>query len=458
MTGASKSTGPAFPVQLRPGSIVWIGLLLVFILPAFGAGRKAEGAERASGLTDTISGEWSGHLRTSAVLSRAESGSHFNPVGSSSTLVDGSSELRLKNTLYFGRDQKLTTHYLVNAFYGDMLEQSQGRHRPPSALDMDGLLPGFAEEDRTSLFDLSQTFYGQDDVLARHRLDRLKFSLFKDWGTLNLGRQALTWGNGIVFHPFDLFNPFSPSAIIKDYKTGQDMAALLLPLGNAAELDVLYVPRRNRQTRNLSWNESSLAGKFHFFAADCEFDILVADHFQDLVFGFGARGSLESAAWRLDATWTDPEQSSGYLSLVANIDRSWVWMEKNFYGFLEAYYHGLGVEEPETVLAEPELIARIERGELFVLSRAYLALGMEVELHPLLMAGTNLILNIGDGSGLLQPKLTWDPTADLEVIVGANLYFGDSGSEFGGFDLATSSGVVRFQEPNAAFAWLTWYF
>lgn len=457
MTGASETTGSVLSGRLRLVLIVLTGLFLVFVQPPAGAGQKGEVSDSV-GWIDRIDAEWSGYLRTSALVSASEGGTFLNPEGSSEIFYDGSSEFRLKNKLYFGRDLVLTAHYLLSGFYGDILKNSPELKKRQSVQVGRGLFPGFAEEDRTGLFDFSRTFTRNEGFLGRHRLDRLYFSLVKSRGTLNLGRQALTWGNGLVFHPFDLFNPFSPTAIITDYKTGQDMASLLLPLGSDAELDLLYVPGRDRQSSKVGWDASSLAGKLHLFAFGCEFDVLAAHHFQDLVLGFGARGSLENAAWRLDLTWTEPEQSPGYLSLVANIDRSWVWMEKNFYGFFEVYYHGLGVEEPETVLEKPGLVARIQRGEIFVLSRVYLAPGMEVELHPLLRAQMNLILNTGDGSGLLQPKLTWDPRADLEVIVGANLYFGDKGSEFGGFDLSTQAGEMRFQEPNAAFAWLTWYF
>ena len=38
------------------------------------------------------------------------------------------------------------------------------------------------------------------------------------WGVVCVGRQAVTWGNGLIFNPMDLFNPFSPVDIERDYK------------------------------------------------------------------------------------------------------------------------------------------------------------------------------------------------------------------------------------------------
>ena len=42
----------------------------------------------------------------------------------------------------------------------------------------------------------------------------------------------------------DLFNPFSPTAVQRDYKVGDDMAHVQLPL-NTGELQMLYLPRRD---------------------------------------------------------------------------------------------------------------------------------------------------------------------------------------------------------------------
>ena len=44
-----------------------------------------------------------------------------------------------------------------------------------------------------------------------------------DHVVMRFGRQAITWGNGLVFNAMDIFNPFDPAAVDKEYKTGDDM-------------------------------------------------------------------------------------------------------------------------------------------------------------------------------------------------------------------------------------------
>jgi hypothetical protein len=81
----------------------------------------------------------------------------------------------------------------------------------------------------------------------------------------------------------------------------------------------------------------SLAGKLHFARGTADFDLMTAIHYEDTVIGFGSAGYLGDAAWRLDAVWTFLRED--YLSLVANMDYSWVWRERNFYGFLEFFFN-----------------------------------------------------------------------------------------------------------------------
>ena len=66
-----------------------------------------------------------------------------------------------------------------------------------------------------------------NDQTLYHRLDRLSVTFQPYWGTLQIGRQALTWGNGFLFNPMDLFNPFSPTQIDREYKPGDDMVSIL---------------------------------------------------------------------------------------------------------------------------------------------------------------------------------------------------------------------------------------
>jgi hypothetical protein len=113
----------------------------------------------------------------------------------------------------------------------------------------------------------------------------LNFTFKPSWGSVRIGRQAITWGNGLIFNPMDLFNPFPPADIQRDYKVGDDMALAQVALPYSADLQLLYVVRRDPDTNNVEADRNSLAGLLHFSAGTTEFDVMATRHFDDYVVG-----------------------------------------------------------------------------------------------------------------------------------------------------------------------------
>jgi hypothetical protein len=257
----------------------------------------------------------------------------------------------------------------------------------------------------------------------------------------------------------DLFNPFAPTDVIRDYKIGVDMANILFTVPPSMDVQFLYVPRRDVTSGDVKWEESSMAGKLHFPKDTTEFDIMAAYHYQDHIVGIGSTGYLANAAWRLDATWTflrSTTANDDYLSLVANMDYSWVWHAKNVHGFIEYFYNGLGQTDYPAALLEPDIYERFLRGELFTLGRHYLSSELHIELHPLFNAFLSVITNIEDPSGVIQPRAQWDVITNLQCTMGANLYFGQTGSEYGGFSIPASP--FLYAPADRVYIWLTYYF
>jgi len=312
--------------------------------------------------------------------------------------------------------------------------------------------------------DLTHTLKEEDSYILAQRLDRLNFTFKTNWGLVRIGRQAITWGNGLIFNPMDLFNPFPPADIQRDYKVGDDMVLAQVALPRSADLQLLYVVRRDSATHNLEADRNSLAGLLHFAVGTTEFDIMATRHFDDYVVGFGTSGILGGAAWRLDSTATflndgEGQNTKNYVSAVANMDYSWIWWEKNFYGLLEYYYNGLGEGDYPGALSNPDITKRLTRGELFVLGKHYLSAEIQVELHPLFTVFLTSINSVEDPSGILQPRAVWNIAQNLDMKIGANIFYGDNGdpgSEFGGFIIPGTN--IHSRSPNNVFLWLNYYF
>jgi hypothetical protein len=401
---------------------------------------------------------WGGHAKARGSVSRHDYRTVFQLVGDR-TLYDGSAECRVKGELFFGQWGHVDVHYETVFTGGDTRSNVKKLEQVlPAPTQGDFLLSRPLEDDRR-LFDLTRSIVDDHHCLLYHRLDRLSLSLMHKWGMVRLGRQAVTWGDGLIFNPLDLLSPFSPSDIERDYKLGEDMVFVQFSPPPMGDSQFFYVPRRDPVTGEVEWDQSSLAGKLHMAVGTTEFDIMAASHFKDIVVGLGSTGYLLDAAWRMGVTWTFLDKDrygDGYLSLVANMDYSWAWFGKNFYGFVEFFYNGLGHHTYAEAITDPEIVQRIQRGDLFTLDRYYVAAHVRVELHPLVNLYLTLINNLADPSGIIQPRATWDITQNTQVTLGGTIHYGGTGTEFGGFRLPATPFLYR--APDQAFLWITYFF
>ena len=429
-----------------------VSLVLVFYAAA---GWTADTESGGAAARARVEAQWGGHLKLRGSVAWPRSDTLYGELDTNPWL-DGNGEFRLKNKLFFGKEAVFETHYEALVTGGDTR-----RRTDDLALASAGstarlfVVPRQLQDDRR-LLDLTSTIAENDSTLVFHRLDRLSLTLIPSWGLVRVGRQAVTWGNGLVFNPMDLFNPFAPVEIDRDYKVGDDMALVQALLGAGADCQLLYVPRRNPDGGDVGWNQSSLAGKTHFGVAAVEWDLMAAHHYGDQVVGIGSSGYLGDAAWRADGTWTFLEDGGGFAAFVANLDCSWTFLGKNWYGLAEFYFNGLGASDPGEALEDQDLRLRLARGELFTLGRFYLAGSQRVELHPLVNVFLTAIVNLGDPSGILQPRIVWDAAQNLQLTGGLNLFWGGPGTEYGG--VVPPDSDLRLRSPESAYLWVSYFF
>jgi len=417
----------------------------------------------AQPLLEDLPGYWSGHLRARGRVSEPEEGSVYSPAGGD-TLHDWAGELRLKWDMPLENRLSFTVHYVNAATGGATRESLPGLAAVSPALAGSPVIPGGSVDDDTRALDLTATLDEDEDFLWYHRIDRLCLAYNPTWGNVRVGRQAVTLGNGLIFNPMDLFNPFSPTNVERDYKTGDDMVFVELIPQTGMNLQFLYVPRRDPDG-DLSPDYSSVAAKARFPVAGLEVDVLASRHFEDTVVGAGASGYLGASTWRADLVWgvlhDEPappgvDQKDTYAAVVANLDRSWMYKGKNFYGLLEFYHNTLLDNDYATDTMEPAVARRLEYGELHSLGSTYLAGSVQMEAHPLVNLYLTMINNLADPSGALLPRVEYSARQNLQVTLGANLFWGGSGTEYGGWTIPGTS--LSTAPPQAAYAWATWYF
>ena len=316
----------------------------------------------------------------------------------------------------------------------------------------------FINDDRR-LFDLTHEIKNRQKDAMVLRLDRISVGFTGDKTVVRFGRQAISWGNGLLFTPMDIFNPFNPTAVDKEYKPGDDMIYAQYLQENGNDLQVVGVVRRDPENGEIKQDVSSAALKYHGFWGSNEYDLMLAEHYGQSVLGAGISTGVGGAVLRGDLVWHDTDSGSVY-SGVAGVSYSGVLGGHNWTGFLEYYYNGFGLPDglysPARILGIRELVSRLSRGELFNIGRHYLGTSVLLELTPLININANIFVNLIDPSAYTQVVLSYDWKQDIQLQGALNIPIGEKGSEYGGIrGLQTGQ---YFSIGPSLFAQLAWYF
>jgi hypothetical protein len=345
-------------------------------------------------------------------------------------------------------------HYVMDALYSRDLASCQVR----GTLITDGC--DLAGSDARQLFDLSTSRTIGDDALLLQYLDRLWLGYANDHLVARFGRQAISWGNGMVYNTLDLFNPFAPDTIDTDYKRGEDMLYLQWLFDDGDDLQTLLIPRRDVISGKVDSQDSALAAKMHWLQDAYELELLVARNYGDNLVGAGYTTELHENVVNANISLTDTADGTVF-STVINYNFSSVIRNRNLSGFIEFFYNGFGLSggdhSLQDVINDEALYSRLLRGELFTTGRYYLAGSVSIEMTPLLQLNPTLFINLGDGSGMLQFIGSYSLAEDLDLLAGFNLPAGPDGSEYGGLYTAAAGGQL-LTPANTLFARLAWYF
>lgn len=400
---------------------------------------------------DEVDYELGGHIKGRLLADWFPGDSFFNQL-SGSNAVDVESNFRLN----FGANKgawNFDAAWQVFAGYGDRIEFTR------MIQDDAGFFGNGLVRDDRRLFDLTSVIEDDDKFAALHRLDRAWLGYTSERTVVRFGRQAISWGNGLIFSPMDIVNPFDPTAVDTEYKSGDDMLYGQYLRSNGDDVQAAFVFRRDVVTGDPESDQGTAAVKYHGIAGESEFDLLVAKHFDETTVGIGGNHGFGGMVWRGDLLVSDTDLGTN-IQLVTNLSYSWVWHEKNMSGVIEYYFNEFGLSDDPYTLAEisqnADLFNRLARGEMSTVGRNYLAGGISIELTPLWILTPNIFANLDDGSALLQIVSSNNLSQNMEFLGALNVPFGPSGSEFGG--VATDVVGVYLSTDLSLFAQISWYF
>jgi hypothetical protein len=271
-------------------------------------------------------------------------------------------------------------------------------------------------------FDLEYRFDIGDDAVGLLEFDRLNFRWDQEQFRLVVGRQTMTWGVNYFWPVLDLFAPFAPERIDREYKPGIDAIRLTVPLGDFSEVEV--VTAGQGKTFPDDFSLASL-GRFHMGTTDLGF--MGGRFHTDTVLGAFVTGELPGIGIRGEFAFTQSGDERDRDIDRERFARASLGLDfqltLNTILTAEAHWNGYGAEDPEGYrrIAESD---RVSRGEVTSLGRIYTGFSLSWQAHPLIRVSAALLTNWGDKSSLLQPAADWSVTDSMVVQLGSSFGFG----------------------------------
>jgi len=338
----------------------------------------------------------------------------------------------------------------------DIQYVATGQDGESVVLDRTQTLAGTAPP--STWLNLTGTSLDRGHVLVQDGFDRLSLTYSVSDVVVRIGRQALSWGSGLVFRPMDLFDPFSPTAIDTEFKPGTDMiyAQYLFPDGS--DLQAIAVPRSEHPGESPTADASSFALHYRGRILGMETTMLLARDRGDWTAGLGVSGQVAGATWNVELVPTAVHSGAIVLSGIANASYAAEVGGHNARLFAEYFRNGFGVLGSAVLEDLPiSLQDRLLRGQLFNVRRDYIAAGMTLEWSPLVTFNPTVIAGLDDASLDIISAVTWSLGDNLVLEAGAQSPLGRRGSEFGGLRL-NSAGPITSAPPEQFYLQLRKYF
>jgi hypothetical protein len=303
----------------------------------------------------------------------------------------------------------------------------------------------------TTLYDLTTSWTSNANTSVTNTIDRLSVTYSTDNTVLKIGRQAITWGSGMVFHPGDIVAPFSPNALDTAYKPGADMVYGQVLFDSGADIQLIAVPRGASLGGPILFSASTYAMRGQFQLASLDASLMLARDRGDSVASVGLSGALGGASWNAEYVGWRLADGTSYPSYLFNISNFGTLGAMNISYFGEYFRNGFGVDASIPLDALPaSLTKRMSTGQVFLPGVDFLALGAALQVTPDLSISPNAIVSLDDRSALAGVAVNYTLGDNSNLVVNYSQPFGPAGTEFGGRETSAGSGI--YATPARSFS------
>jgi hypothetical protein len=291
---------------------------------------------------------------------------------------------------------------------------------------------------RYRALDTTWDWHESDNSVASLWLDRFNTKSALPWADITCGRQAITFGKAYFWNPLDIFLPFDPRQFDRDFKAGVDALRLDIPLGSFTGINLITVAGRELDssgefiddgTLNASWYGSAVLGRMFTTLQGWDLALQGGKIYGGYQLGTGLVGEIGPIETRAEAAYfwardSEPLPAPLEGDLVEDAFTAVVGFGHRFDNTLtvefEYFYNGAGASDDLD-----ESFVRFRSGSTLQMSRHLSGLLVSYEFLPIITGQLTALYSWEDPSAQMQPILTWSPSDNTEVLVGASINFGD---------------------------------
>jgi len=313
--------------------------------------------------------------------------------------------LRLKVRGRLAEETSFNVEYDNEIYFGDYLTTNQFVAQKSLSSD--------------TYFGSSYTYIDDASVFARHGLYRAYVDTRVVSTDFRVGRQRIAWGSALFWSPVDIINPFNPTQIDRDQRSGVDGITANWDYRDLSRLSLVYAVHAVpvRATTAVRWQTHMFGYDWGLTAGRFRNDDMASIDFTGQIRKTGVRGEITGSQSPIDGAYTRMVIGADYsfpnsLSLNAEI-----------------FFNGQGKSDYTAYN-----FGRLWKGEIQSLAQRYLGLYVGYEFTPLLKWRNYFINNFDDLSRYYSPELVYSVAENSEMRLGAQMYSGAVGSEFGAFE------------------------
>ena len=310
---------------------------------------------------------------------------------------------------------------------------------------------------RYRALDATWDWHQGDNSVASLWLDRFNTKSALSWADITVGRQAITFGKAYFWNPLDIFLPFDPRQFDRDYKAGVDAVRVDIPLGSFTGINLITVAGRELDssgefiddgTLDASWYGSALLGRVFTTWKGWDLALQGGKIYGGYQLGSGLVGEIGPIEARAEAAYLWAQDSESLPAplegdLVEDAFTAVVGFGHRFDNTLtveiEYFYNGAGESD-----ARIESFVRFRNGSSLQMSQHLTGLLVSYEFLPIITGQLTALYSWDDPASQIQPILTWSPSDNTEVLVGASINFGDRPEQ-------TSTGQPQLQSEFGTF-------